>query len=101
MVRAALLTLLVISGLPGLACSTNGGGGKPADPSPCDFKVKAMSDPSQKQIECGGGGNGETFIVRQGTDGKWYEEMKVRAGTRPGYGTPEEAARARCCAADR
>ena len=104
--RAALLMLLVAV----LACSSSGshgGSGKPADPAPaaqgatpsaapCDFKVKAMSDPSQKQIQCS---NGESFVVRLGPDGKWYEEMKVRAGIRPGYATPEEAARARCCSA--
>jgi hypothetical protein len=70
---------------------------KPADPpaaSPCDFKVLAMSDPAQKQIRCA---NGESFVVRRGDDGKWHEEMKVRAGLRPAYATPEEAARARCC----
>jgi hypothetical protein len=104
--RAALLMLLVAV----LACSSSGsrgGGAKPADPAPvareaaqpaapCDFKVKALSDPGQKQIQCS---NGESFVVRLGTDGQWHEEMKVRAGTRPGYASPEEAARARCCGA--
>jgi hypothetical protein len=73
---------------------------KPAEPpaasAACDYKVVAMSDPAQKQIQCG---NGESFVVRRGDDGKWYEEMKVRAGTRPGYATPNEAAKARCCGA--
>jgi hypothetical protein len=67
---------------------------KPAD-SPCDFKIVAMADPSQKQIQCA---NGDSFVLRRGEDNKWYEEMKVRAGTRPGYATPDEAGRARCCA---
>jgi hypothetical protein len=102
--RAALLTLLLVAGL---ACSTGGSsgpggsGGKPADPAagkgedrPCDAKVVPMADPSQRQIQCA---NGLSFVVRLGSDGKWYEEMKVRAGIRPGYSTPEEAARALCC----
>jgi hypothetical protein len=53
-----------------------------------------MSDPAQKQIQCP---NGESFVVRRGEDGKWHEEMRVRAGIRPAYDTPEDAARARCC----
>lgn len=60
----------------------------------CDYKVVPMSDPAQRQIQCG---SGESFVVRRGNDGKWYEEMRVRAGTRPGYATPEDAAKARCC----
>jgi hypothetical protein len=80
---------------------------KPADPpadspadspavTPCDFKVVAMSDPAQKQIRCA---NGESFVIRQAKDGKWYPEMRVRAGIVPGYATPDEAGRARCCPA--
>jgi hypothetical protein len=60
----------------------------------CDYRIVAMSDPSQKQILCAGG---ESFVVRQGANGRWAEEMKTRAGTRPDYATPDEAARARCC----
>jgi len=69
---------------------------KPVDPAPrpCDYKVVAMSDPAQKQIQCA---NGESFVVRQAADGKWYPEMRVRAGAVPGYSTPAEAAQARCC----
>jgi hypothetical protein len=67
---------------------------KPAEPPPCDYKIVAMSDPAQKQIQCP---NGESFVVRRGEDGKWHEEMRVRAGIRPAYDTPEDAARARCC----
>ena len=113
MERAALLILL-LSPLFALACSSGRPGtsdakpaaaaepAKPAEPPAapaapaCDYKVVAMSDPAQKQIQCG---NGESFVVRRGDDGKWYEEMKVRAGTRPGYATPDEAAKARCCGA--
>ena len=91
--RAALLVLLFAV----LACSS----GKPPDPQAkpadrpaCDARITALSDPGQKQVECP---NGERFIVRRAADGKWYEEMKVRAGIVPGYATPEEAARARCC----
>ena len=68
---------------------------QPAAPPCGDFKVITLSDPAQKQIRCG---NGESFVVRRGDDGLWHEEMKVRAGTRPGYATPDEAGRARCCA---
>jgi hypothetical protein len=69
---------------------------KPVDPAPrpCDHKVVAMSDPAQKQIQCA---NGESFVVRQAADGKWYPEMRVRAGAVPGYATPADAAQARCC----
>jgi hypothetical protein len=66
----------------------------PAAPAACDHKIVAMSDPAQKQIQCA---NGESFVVRQGKDGKWYPEMRVRAGMVPGYATPDEAAQARCC----
>jgi hypothetical protein len=66
----------------------------PAAPAACDHKIVAMSDPAQKQIQCA---NGESFVVRQGKDGKWYPEMRVRAGIVPGYATPDEAAQARCC----
>ena len=120
MERAALLILL-LSPLFALACSTGrppmsdakpvsstepAKAAEPAAPAAseapagsagsaaCDYKVVAMSDPAQKQIQCA---NGESFVVRRGNDGKWYEEMKVRAGTRPGYATPDEAAKARCC----
>ena len=114
MERAALLMLL-LAPLLALACSSGRPGmpdakpastaepAKPAEPpapaaseasAACDYKVVAMSDPAQRQIRCG---DGESFVVRRGDDGKWYEEMKVRAGTRPGYTTPEEAAKARCC----
>jgi hypothetical protein len=107
MERAALLILLLVAGL---ACSSSNG--KPADPAApapntaqaapptdrprCDWKIVPLSDPGQKQIQCA---NGESFVVRRGEDGQWHEEMKVRAGLVPGYATPEEAARARCCAA--
>jgi hypothetical protein len=105
MERAALLTLLLVvavacsggkspmsSAKPAATAST----AKPADPAaaPCDHKIVAMSDPAQRQIQCA---NGESFIVRQAADGKWYPEMRVRAGIVPGYATPDEAARARCC----
>jgi len=104
MERAALLILL-LSPLLALACSSGRPGASDAKPASstepvsaaaaaCGYKVVAMSDPAQRQIQCG---NGESFVIRRGDDGKWYEEMKVRAGTRPGYATPEEAARARCC----
>ncbi|MEA2690760.1 MAG: hypothetical protein QOJ16_147 [Acidobacteriota bacterium] len=66
----------------------------PAAPAACDHKIVAMSDPAQKQIQCA---NGESFVIRQGKDGKWYPEMRVRAGIVPGYATPDEAAQARCC----
>jgi hypothetical protein len=120
MVRAALFTLLLIPGIVwNSACSS----GRPMKPqpsattsaadsantanaadtakpanvanTPCDFKIVAMADPAQKQIQCA---NGDSFVLRRGEDNKWYEEMKVRAGTRPGYATPDEAGRARCCA---
>jgi hypothetical protein len=111
MLRAALLTLLLAAGV---ACSsgrpaTSSAGtvkmasadtakpaGPPAAPAApaCDYKIVAMSDPAQKQIQCP---NGESFVVRRGEDGKWHEEMRVRAGIRPAYDTPEDAARARCC----
>ena len=96
--RAALLTLLLVAVLACSAGGRGGRGGRAADPAPppCDHKVQAMADPGQKQIQCS---NGESFVVRLGSDGKWYEEMKVRAGIRPGYTSPEEAARARCCGA--
>lgn len=118
MERAALLTPLFTFGLTVTALACAGGRpprpqtanapmpakaaasaetAKPADPPAtpaCDFKVVSLSDPAQKQIRCG---NGESFVVRRGEDGLWHEEMKVRAGTRPGYATPDEAGRARCC----
>jgi len=112
MLRAALLTLLLAAGVAcssGRPATSNAGTAqmaksadtaKPADPPAaaepptCDYKIVAMSDPAQKQIQCP---NGESFVVRRGEDGKWHEEMRVRAGTRPAYDTPEDAARARCC----
>ena len=108
MERAALFTLLLVASA--VACSSgkpaasSAHSPKPADtansaetaqPAPCDYKIVAMSDPAQKQIQCA---NGESFVVRQAADGKWYQEMRVRAGMVPGYATPDEAARARCCA---
>ncbi len=119
MVRFTLFTLLLAAGV---ACSSGrstvsnaanaANAAKPAEPAkpaetadsstastpaaaPCDFKIVAMADPSQKQIQCA---NGDSFVLRRGEDNKWYEEMRVRAGTRPGYATPDEAGRARCCA---
>jgi hypothetical protein len=98
MARAALLSLLLVFA----ACSSGGKPAaetpdpKPAGPAPCDYKIVALSDPGQKQIQCA---NGESFVLRQGPDGKWQEEMRVRAGMRPSYSTLEEAARARCCGA--
>jgi hypothetical protein len=113
MERAALL-ILFLTPLFALACSSgrptmsdakpasSGESAKATEPpapaaseaAACDHKVVAMSDPAQKQIQCA---NGESFVIRRGDDGKWYEEMKVRAGLRPSYATPEEAAKARCC----
>ncbi len=114
MLRAALLTLLLAAGVAcssGRPATSNASAAKtakaatacphrrdlrpqPADPPACDYKIVAMSDPAQKQIQCP---NGESFVVRRGEDGKWHEEMRVRAGIRPAYDTPEDAARARCC----
>ena len=112
MVRFTLFTLFLAAGV---ACSSGrstvsnaANAAKPAEPAetadsstastpaaaPCDFKIVAMADPSQKQIQCA---NGDSFVLRRGEDNKWYEEMRVRAGTRPGYATPDEAGRVRCC----
>jgi len=59
----------------------------------CDYKTTELSEPGQVQITCP---NGDTFVVRRGADGKWSEEAKSRAGTRPSWASAEDAAKALC-----
>jgi hypothetical protein len=49
--------------------------------------------PQQVEIECG---NGLRFVLRQGEDGKWREEAKSVAGSRPAFASLDEAAKLRC-----
>ncbi len=74
----------------------------PAAAAPC-YRVVPMAgaetDESRRQIECGDGSQGSQggrFTLRRAADGKWYQEMKVRAGMVPGYATPEAAGKALC-----
>jgi hypothetical protein len=71
----------------------------PAAAAPC-YRVVPMAgaeaDEGRRQIECGNGGDGGRFTLRRAADGKWYQEMKVRAGVVPGYATPEAAGKALC-----
>lgn len=59
----------------------------------CDYKTTELSEPGQVQITCP---NGDTFVVRRGADGQWSEEAKSRAGTRPSWASPDDAAKALC-----
>ena len=60
-------------------------------PAPC-YKTVELS-PGQVRVDCA---NGEGFVVRRGEDGKWREEAKSRAGSRPEFASLEEAAKTRC-----
>jgi hypothetical protein len=62
--------------------------------SDCTYKTTELSEPSQTQIDCS---NETSFVVRKGTDGKWREEARTVAGSRPAYATLEQAAKALCC----
>ena len=58
----------------------------------CAYQTAELS-PGQIQVTCP---NGDSFVLRQGEDGKWREEAKSRAGTRPSYPSLDAAARDRC-----
>jgi hypothetical protein len=60
-------------------------------PAPC-YKTTELS-PGQVRVDCT---NGESFVARRGEDGKWREEAKSRAGSRPEFTSLEEAAKNRC-----
>lgn len=60
-------------------------------PAPC-YKTVELS-PGQVRVDCA---NGVGFVVRRGEDGKWREEAKSRAGSRPEFASLEEAAKTRC-----
>lgn len=60
-------------------------------PAPC-YKTVELS-PGQVRVDCA---NGESFVVRKGDDGKWREEAKSRAGSRPEFTSLDEAAKAHC-----
>lgn len=62
--------------------------------SDCTYKTTQLSEPGQTQIDCS---NGTSFVVRQGSDGKWREEARSVAGSRPAYATLELAAKTLCC----
>jgi hypothetical protein len=62
--------------------------------SDCTYKTTQLSEPSQTQIDCS---NETSFVVRKGTDGKWREEARTVAGSRPAYATLDQAAKALCC----
>lgn len=63
----------------------------PVAPASC-YKTAELS-PGQVRVDCA---NGESFVVRKGDDGKWREEAKSRAGSRPEFASLEEAAKTRC-----
>lgn len=65
-----------------------------AAPQDCSYKTTQLSGPTQVQIDCA---NGTSVVVRQRADGKWEEEARAVAGSRPSYASVEEAARAICC----
>jgi hypothetical protein len=49
--------------------------------------------PGQIRIDCA---DGNSFVVRRGPDGRWAEEAKSVAGSRPTFASVDEAARSRC-----
>jgi hypothetical protein len=101
--RSALFLPLAALALLTIACGT----GQPAHTPPpketpsmndspaaasC-YRSTELSSPKQMRIDCA---NGHSFVVRQGEDGKWREEVKVRAGILPDFASLDEAARSRC-----
>lgn len=58
---------------------------------PC-YTTRELS-PGQVRVDCT---NGQSFVVRKGEDGKWREEAKSRAGSRPDFASLEAAAKSRC-----
>ena len=108
----ALITLavpLLLSSILATGCGS-GRGNAPAGDNPpaadtekaamdkaasdCTYKTTTLSEPTQVQIDCS---NGTSFVVRQGTDGKWREEAKSVAGSRPAYANVDLAAKSLCC----
>jgi hypothetical protein len=61
------------------------------DDAPC-YRVLPL-DETRRKLECR---NGDRFTIGRAADGKWYPEMKVRAGLVPGYESPEAAGKALC-----
>jgi hypothetical protein len=59
--------------------------------APC-YRVLPL-DEKRRKLECK---NGDRFTIGLAADGKWYPEMKVRAGLVPGYESPEAAGKALC-----
>ena len=65
----------------------------PAGTAPARCYTAAPLSPQQVKVECA---NGQSFVVRQGADGKWREEAKSVAGSRPAFASLDEAGRLRC-----
>jgi hypothetical protein len=63
-----------------------------ASPAPPCYTTRELS-PGQVWVDCT---NGQSFVVRKGADGKWREEAKSRAGSRPDFASLEAAAKSRC-----
>lgn len=72
----------------GAAAETGGSSGPGA---PC-YGIVTLSV-AQRRLECV---NGDSFTLRLAADGKWYPEMKVRAGAVPGHASPQAAGKALC-----
>jgi hypothetical protein len=87
---AALLTLACAAG-PASKPKETAAMASAAAPAPC-YKTAELS-PGQVRVDCT---NGESFVVRRGEDGKWREEAKSRAGSRPEFTSLDEAAKSRC-----
>lgn len=80
-------TAQVASGQPAAAEGTTLGDAE----VPC-YRVLPL-DEKRRTIECK---NGDRFTIGRAADGRWYQEMKVRAGVVPGYESPEAAGKALC-----
>jgi len=98
-----IVVSLLLSSTLAAACGSSRGNAPAAEmemaamdqaASDCTYKTTQLSEPSQTQIDCS---NETSFVVRKGTDGKWREEARTVAGSRPAYATLEEAAKALCC----
>lgn len=89
----ALLTIACGTGQPAHTASPQETPGMNDSPDPASCYRSIELAPKQMKIECA---NGHSFVVRQGEDGKWREETKVRAGILPDFASLDEAARSRC-----